>query len=105
MLWKIPIIYGIFHYHVIATIAIYTCLNTLCNYSAVCGTYASHTWIKPNRIVSAPSLMLIQIIMGILDIAQQYIMLIAMFVSIQYHTQHALRPNRDIYKYIDSQQR
>ena len=32
-----------------------TCLYTLRKYSAVCGAYASHTWIKPNRTVPAPT--------------------------------------------------
>ena len=93
--------------------------------SAVCGAYASHTWIKLNRTVPAPTynnivttqqslsqpssipaqLMLIQIIMDAIDIAQQCIMLIAIFVSLQFHTQLILRPNRGIYICIDSQQR
>ena len=30
-------------------------LYTLCKYLAVCGVYASHTWMKPNRTVTAPT--------------------------------------------------
>ena len=96
--------FGIDHYYVIATIAIQV-FYTLCKYSAVCGASASHTWIKQNRTVPAPTLILIQIVMDIIDIAQQCIMLIAIVVSIQYHNQHVLCPNRAIYKCIDSQQR
>ena len=40
---------GIDRYYVIATIATQV-LHTLCKYSAVCGAYASHTWIKPNNV-------------------------------------------------------
>ena len=32
-----------------------TVLNRSCRYSAVCGAHASHTWIKPNTTVSAPT--------------------------------------------------